>query len=206
MLKHLLILLPLSVMVFSGEVISQDRSSSAFLQFDGKLKDQNIKLQWTISGNESVDQFELQRSGVCGSFNTVGYIFTSEKQGAESYQFPDILKEEKYNYRLKMVTKSGEVRYSKILSFEKAAPIEPIKLFSNPVTTKLSMSFQSTTNLPAHITIMGLNGKIAKEEMIPSVKGVNNATIYLPAGMIKGIYLLVINDGQTQLNTRFIKE
>lgn len=90
------------------------------ISFHGNINKANkITLQWTIADNETVDQFEVQRSYDGIEFKTIGIVFSSEKKDTEDYLFYETIASfDKVMYRLKMIGKSREMDYSKTLVFQ----------------------------------------------------------------------------------------
>lgn len=90
------------------------------ISFQGNINKANkITLQWTIADNETVDQFEVQRSYDGIEFKTIGIVFSSEKKDTEDYLFYETIASfDKVMYRLKMIGKSREMDYSKTLVFQ----------------------------------------------------------------------------------------
>jgi hypothetical protein len=72
-----------------------------------------------VAKNETIDQFEIQRSYDGNEFKTIGVVFASEKKDREDYMFYETINNfGKAMYRLKMIDKNNKVTYSKILVFQ----------------------------------------------------------------------------------------
>ena len=95
------------------------------LSFHGKMDKSRITLEWTITGNEKVNLFEVEKSSNGKDFATTGLVFCSEKEGTEQYAFFEKSpRNNKMFYRIKLIDKSNTVDYSNVLSLDK---IERIK-------------------------------------------------------------------------------
>jgi len=95
------------------------------IYFLGSMNDNRLMLRWNVSDNESANLFEVEKSYDEKNFMISGLVFSSEKNGNETYFFPDILRDEKKMfYRLKLVDKNQKVKYSKVLSFQPATASE----------------------------------------------------------------------------------
>jgi hypothetical protein len=132
------------------------------MSFQGNLNNNKVMLQWAVGENETADRFEVERSVDGKNFSLAALVFTSEKAGAESYMFYENLNNSgKIYYRLKMYDKSGAINYSKTLTFQaKANSGKEIKIATNPVTDKLSFSFQADINRQANMRIYDINGQL----------------------------------------------
>ena len=177
--------------------------------FQGNLNSSNkkITLQWTVADNEIAENFELQRSTNGTVFTLAALVISSEKTGSELYTYPDYMTTDKVFYRLKMTDKSGVVNYSKILTFQ-ATTLNPgqIKILSNPVVDKLTLSFEASSNQPISARIVDMSGRVMQEKMLTSAKGINTASFPLPVNLTRGMYMVIISDGATQQSAKFLNE
>ena len=115
------------------------------MSFQGNINKANkITLQWTIADNETVDQFEVQRSYDGIEFKTIGIVFSSEKKDTEEYMFYETIGNfDKVMYRLKMIGKGKEMDYSKILAFQPnlTSNQNNTKVIGKPGNEKLSLNY-----------------------------------------------------------------
>ncbi len=108
----------------TGKLFS-DTQPVELLRFRGKMDKSRITLEWTISGNEKVNLFEVEKSSNGKDFATTGLVLCSEKEGTEQYAyFEKTPRKNKMFYRIKLIDKSQSVDYSNILSPDK---IERVK-------------------------------------------------------------------------------
>ncbi|HEV8286983.1 MAG TPA: hypothetical protein VGQ09_21885 [Chitinophagaceae bacterium] len=105
-----------------GDTITLDKELPVkLIYFFGSMNDNRLTLRWNVADNESVNLFEVQKSYDGKNFITAGLLFSSEKDGNETYFFPEILTgQEKIFYCLKMIDKHQRIKYSKVLSFQPA--------------------------------------------------------------------------------------
>lgn len=83
------------------------------LSFECSEKNNKIWLQWTVESNDRAGQFEVEKSFDGKDFKTTGFVFASEKKGAEQYAFyENTSKAKKIFYRLKLVDKAQQAFYS----------------------------------------------------------------------------------------------
>ena len=177
------------------------------LNFQGNLATNRVTLQWTVAQNEVVNKFDIERSNDGTNFTTVSFVSGSAKTGNENYQYAETIFSEKIFYRLKMTDKSGVVTYSKILVFKAgAATNNIIKVINNPVTDKLTLSFESTGNNSVSVHILDMNGRQVMQQKINTFKGNNLASLQLPATLTKGMYIANMVDGDIHQTAKFITQ
>jgi hypothetical protein len=106
------------------------------ISFQGNINKSNrVSLQWKVASNETINQFEVERSYDGIEFKTIGIVFTNEKKGIEDYMFYETINSfDKVMYRLKMTDNRKAVSFSKILVFQTKASTSNsnIKIIGNP--------------------------------------------------------------------------
>ena len=119
------------------------------------------------------------------------------------YKFSDTEAGNAY-YRLKQVDKDGTFTYSKIL--RSSCPIASIKLiiYPNPITDYADLVFRSDKNFMGHVQVFTAAGQLVKRVQIQVQRGQNKIRINLP-GLTNGTYMLRIDEGDLQLQKKFIK-
>ena len=71
-----------------------------------------VFLDWTLNNNQLVSQIEVEASTDGKNYAMAALIFTTEKNGSDTYNFYERAKTGKPFYRLKIVHKDQAVRYS----------------------------------------------------------------------------------------------
>jgi hypothetical protein len=139
-------------------------------------KNNKVTLQWRVENNETTDQFEVQRSNDGIEFKTIGIVFASEKNGVEDYMFYETINSsDKVMYRLKMIGKGNDVRYSKILAFQTKLTTgnTTIKIIGNPVTDKLTFNYTAYASQIIDVKIYDMSGRVLMSNKIASLEGNN---------------------------------
>jgi hypothetical protein len=100
--------------------VFQPNTDAGLKNFDGNIADNKTVLQWTISSNEAMDMFEVERSLDGKEFKTVGIVFTAENNGIAKYAFKEpVTNISKAFYRIKLIEKSKKASYSAVLLLNK---------------------------------------------------------------------------------------
>jgi hypothetical protein len=176
--------------------------------FQGNNNNSKTNLQWNIAQNESSDHFEIEKSYDGKIFTKIGSVLSSSKAGSETYSFAETtVDEEKIFYRLKMVDKNQTVQYSRILSFQLRAISEKnLMVINNPVSDKLTISFQSLADEKIDVKVYDITGRIRIAQPINAYKGSNLISLPLNSGFTTGTYILDVTRGSEHYGAKFIRQ
>ena len=175
--------------------------------FQGNLNNNKVTLQWTVADNETASQFEVERSTDGKNFSSAAVVFSTSKSGNESYLYWENNEAAKSYYRLKMTDKAGEVTYSKILIFQtKSVSDNGVRIISNPVNDKLTLSFDAQANQVIDIRVIDMAGRILIQQKLNAYKGSNMVSISLDSFMKGGMYIVDLTDGTTHAIAKFVKQ
>lgn len=187
------------------EVIPSQPLDINLVNFQGFLNTNKVTLNWTVLANEHVMQFEVERSNDGNYFSTAAFVFGTEKAGTDNYQFAQPMNGEVVYYRLKMTDKSNVVTYSKVLVFKNTTKSEfTLKVLNNPVTDKLTISFESATQGNATLRVLDMSGRQVMIQKLGSYKGTNTISLPLPV-LNNGMYVVDLFNGTNHYTARFIK-
>ena len=89
--------------------------SSRIISFNSVIHKKKVSLNWIVTSNEEINQFEVERSTDGKKFELAGLIFGTENAGMDNYYFFEKLKRSKTYYRVKTIAKDGSVSYSKVI-------------------------------------------------------------------------------------------
>ena len=177
--------------------------------FQGSYNNHQVQLNWSVSQNEVIDRFELEKSRNGKDFTTAALILGSEKMGEENY----IIREknssdQKIFYRLKVIDNTQQVEYSKVLEFETkpGQSMQAHVIVTNPVTDILTVSFASPVDQPATINVYDLGGRKILNQKINAYEGTNMINIPVSSILKKGMYVAEINAGTQRYASKFVKQ
>jgi hypothetical protein len=176
--------------------------------FQGNLNSNKVTLQWIVGQNETAERFEVERSFDGINFTTAALVFTTGKTGSENYMFYENLTNSgKVYYRLKMYDKSQAINYSKILAFQTtASKSNEIKILNNPVTDKLTFSFQSDISQQVMVKIIDMQGRVQIKQTLNGFQGSNMVSFPLISAFPAGTYVVKVSMGAETLTSKFVKQ
>jgi len=178
------------------------------LNFSGKnINDKNALLSWTTGAEINNDHFDIQRSGSKTDFTTIETVKSNGTSlETHNYTFTDNSPIDGINYyRLKEVSKNGNVSYSPVIAI--AFNFRKISIYPNPAHDKIYVrnneNFTKKRNLV--IRLLDYSGKLFYKQQFKS-DGVDIFTVNLPEKISNGIYILMVTnaDGEKQGNMIFI--
>ena len=166
------------------------------------------RINWTVSKNQGVKSFDLERSTNGIDFKTVAVLKATEKYNTENYICSDtIITRDIIMYRLKVMSKTQHVFYSKVLLVKSKMPSNyDIKIIGNPVRDQLSFNYNPKNVPQADIKIYNLTGKIVFNQKVSCFTGNNFISIPLTSDFAPGMYVIEIDNGILSQTAKFIKQ
>ncbi|OJJ21061.1 hypothetical protein BKI52_10850 [marine bacterium AO1-C] len=184
--------------------------NAQMVHFDGKLKENDVFLNWVISTETNVRIYEIQRALSGGKFHTIGKVAARGGEGQPVvYDFIDKdlpLGQQFVYYRLNVVNYDGTHGFSPIVDI-KIETINKLDLKLSPNPVKTGQTSQLTFEAPkagsATISFINMMGIAIKKQNIAINKGYNLVNIGTQ-GLKAGIYLIKLNTGEIQESKRLV--
>jgi hypothetical protein len=173
------------------------------------------KIQWTTLTENNCLGFELLRSNTNNGndFSSVRFINSKAINGNSSallsYTFDDATATASNTYyKLKQLDKDGKFSYSNtiLVKATKAAALEIVSMYPNPVATQLNIVISSPTYRKASIIIADVYGKNIINQNVNLNAGDNNAAIIVNQ-LAAGTYTLklICENGCETTVKKFVK-
>ncbi len=179
-----------------------------FISFQGNVSNSIAHLSWEASQNETVKQFEVERSINGFTFTALATINSNNNTGTAAYLYLDNMKDELVYYRIKMTDKSGVVTYSKMIILKSnSVKVNGLKIINNPVLDdQLSFEFTSMSSGPANLMVIDMMGRIRVKQLINSHEGTSVINVLMPSALEPGVYVAEIITGTEHFTARFIRQ
>jgi uncharacterized repeat protein (TIGR01451 family) len=170
------------------------------LKFKGSLIDDKSVLSWTMNGDESVSNYEIEYSENGTSFSTAGKVASKgNTNAANSYQFTDIEHafSSKRFYRLKVNQKGGSYTYSGVIMLDlKDMDIQAVP---NPFDKTINVQVRLKTAENVRIRLVDLTGREVYTSTEQLGIGGHSILIRIPTALPKGMYVLEVKTDTEQL-------
>lgn len=177
---------------FSGFFVKTQLSTLPLrlLDFSGKAAGGCAQLYWQTADEVNVKEFVMERSTDGISFVPAGTI-ASAGDGDHRYTYTDCsLYTGIVYYRLKIEDLDGKFSYSSIVKIKVSG--STVRLFPNPATDKVHLSFNDLSLLNTRVRVTDAGGRLVMQEVITSQPHSLDISRLSP-----GAYLLQFSDGTT---------
>jgi hypothetical protein len=176
-----------------------------FLQFTGLPQDNTVLLNWTIITPKDIDYFEVERSIDNSIYLKVGTVTDPVKLNEpQSLAFTDNISginNDIIYYRLKVIAKTGEIKYSNVLVVRRMQTKTMVSLMPNPANNYVNINLYADRSSQGTVTVIDKLGRRIVTQETKFVKGANN--IYLSLEKYgQGVYSVVIETA----NEKIIKQ
>ncbi|OQP63190.1 hypothetical protein A3860_25200 [Niastella vici] len=178
-------------------------------QFYAQKQTSKVVLQWSTSSEEDVKQFVIERSNDGKTYKAIGTVAaTGNSTITKNYSFADqspFMSSLNY-YRLKMQDVDGNYKYSKILTIKFDGQLTTnMQVYPNPVKDLLQVQLPDGLNGTVGLQIIDMQGRVVRRNNLGSDGNALNTTVDV-SSLVKGIYILKAQAGNTTVITRFTKQ
>jgi uncharacterized delta-60 repeat protein len=177
-------------------------------QFYAQKQTSKVILQWQTASEEDVKHFVIERSNDGKTYKAIGQVAAAgNSTTTKNYMFADQSPFTPANnyYRLVMVDADGIYKYSKtlIVKFDGLLTTN-ITVSPNPVKDLLQVQLPDGLKGTVGIQIIDMQGRVVKRNNLASDGNALNTTIDVTS-LLKGIYILKAQAGNTSVISRFTK-
>ncbi|MGG9960176.1 T9SS type A sorting domain-containing protein [Ferruginibacter sp. SUN106] len=167
-----------------------------FLGFTGSTQNTQVLLSWTILTTKEVDHFEIERSLDNTTYIKVGTVSDAVKLNEpQSFGSTDDIagiNSDIIYYRLKVVGKSGEIKYSNVLVVRKSLVKTPVAIMPNPANDYVSVKFFAEKESEVTIRLVDNLGKTVLIQKQRVSKGNNVLQLNNLAKYSAGVYTVQV--------------
>lgn len=175
--------------------------------FSAEAHHNSVTLSWTTSVESNSDHFELEKSTDGTSFQLLQQIPAAGNSSSE-IKYSGFDGKPVYGtnfYRLKMVDKDGRHSYSRVVAVKINQATDELIIFPNPVTNVLRLQVPPLKNQEAIIEVGDATGKTVVTQTIRSGNYLRSTSIDI-SPLAKGVYMVILSDGNEKKQQRFVKQ
>jgi len=171
-----------------------------FISIKATQKDKAVLVEWNVENESDMQQYEVEKSADGASFLEAGMV-SPLNNGAGSYSWTDTKLFEGYNYyRIKRVSKDGQISYTKIIRVVVGKIATNISVYPNPITD--GSIHLKMFNMPTGVYAVKLTNSMGQAIFSGKVTHSENNAIEMISvrHLAKGIYQLEVikPDGTVQ--------
>ena len=166
-----------------------------FIKFTGAAQNNLVPLSWTIIALNDVDHFEIERSIDNITYLRVGIVNDAVKLNQQqSFGLTDdisAISNDIIYYRLKVIGKAGEIKYSSVLIVRRTSSKTPVTIMPNPANGYVTVSISVDKNIQATIILIDKVGRKVLSQNENLTKGFNTINLKLDK-FSEGVYAIII--------------
>ncbi len=164
------------------------------------------KLNWTISNELNVNNYELQRSDDGINYYTIYTHNAYNRNGTEFYSYNDnkALKGTAF-YRLKVNSLGAQIKYSNVVTVSAGDTGKEFYVITNPVDNDIDLYADAAVKGIYNYTIANTAGQVMQSGKL-EIKNTGIYSIPLKPLFARGAYILVIQNEDTRLQKTIIKK
>lgn len=181
--------------------------ASSLLSFTGLSVPAGVNLEWKVTNETGVQEYQLESSANGNDFTWLGrQNAMNNNSGNATYHFTDTRKAagEYTWYRLKIMNRDGSSKYSDIVKVKRPLLFEAA-IVPNPVkTNQVAMRISSDIPQKIDISVYNAKGQRLYQSRFSIQTGVNNLSISLPS-LAAGTYTVSVNGEKGRIWQSFIR-
>ncbi len=175
------------------------------VSFTGKNNEHTNVLSWKVDNENDLAYYELQQSVDGQKFSSISQI---KATGNGNYSYADNISTAAlsiYYYRLKMVDKDGNFKYSPVVKISIRAKGKFASVNPNPFKQKIELSIESLVPDKATLIINDIDGRQLYKQIKNVITGNNIIEINEAGKFSEGTYLLTIIESQQIQSIKIVK-
>ncbi|NOT91483.1 Ig-like domain-containing protein [Ferruginibacter sp.] len=171
-----------------------------FLNFAGSPQNTQVLLNWAIITTKDVERFEIERSLDNATYTKVGTATgTTKLNEQQNFGYTDNItgiSNDVIYYRLKVIGKAGEIKYSNILVVRQNQTKTPVSIMPNPAHEYVSVRFFVEKGSEVTLRLIDNIGKTVLIQKQKVAKGNNTVQLNNLTKYSAGVYTLqvLVND------------
>ena len=179
-----------------------------FLDFSGRLNNDNALLHWTTRDEVNTSSFEVERSIDGRTYQSIGSVTAFNTPGTHTYQFTDpqvsLLGSKIIYYRLKLRDIDGRATHSRIVAIS-IDNKNLVMIYPNPAGQTLNLTVTVHKKETVKIEILDQLGRSVRQQSITANAGSNTYAIELTE-LASGSYHLKLTGETVKETKQFIKK
>jgi hypothetical protein len=182
-----------TVTIVLGDTLVCSVLSDFLLSFRGIFRNEKVELIWSVTQNNNIDHFEIEKSFDGDAFLRIGSV-TKIPDALVYISFDELnhlLAGSFIYYRLKIVGSNGIAVYSKIIAISTGQQV-PVRITPNPVRDRMQIFLNGDANDEATVIIYGPSGKLIYHKKERLQKGLNTLTVYKVPDWSHGLYIVTV--------------
>lgn len=176
---------------FKADLFDASTLPVRLIDFSGVNRGNYNELHWTVSQEQDLSKYELERStdGINYSRITTKAPSGSASQITYTHNDPVLTGATEFYYRLKIVDNDGKITYSSVIFIRTSAKTK-ISVLNNPFTEVIALQYNMSNDAVINIGLYNASGALVRKEQYKATAGTGTYTLYGVGTIPPGIYFL----------------
>ncbi|MBL7725985.1 MAG: T9SS type A sorting domain-containing protein [Chitinophagaceae bacterium] len=192
--------------VFRSDLYQHTVLPATLTDFSGTGYAEYNQLKWTVTQEQSLLRYELERSTDGSSFIRVASITAQNSPVEVSYNHNDITSLFETYYRLKMIDIDGTITYSSVVFIRKAGAKNEFSVLGNPFNTEIVLKYKLSRDQKVSVQLLNAAGSLLRKEEYAATAGTGIYTIGGFQYLTPGVYLLKVESGNDLQTIKLMKK
>lgn len=177
------------------------------MNFSGSNAGTQNQLRWTVSQEQNLDRYELQRSADGIHYQTIKTTAPRNTTSETTYTHNDPVNSSnaEYYYRLKIIDTDGSFEYSAVV-FIRVVVKDNFLITGNPFHDFTSLKYTIAKDQTISVNYFNSAGAFLRKEDYNATAGTGIYTLYGLANYPPGMYLLKLQSGNQSETFKVIKQ
>ncbi|MBC7866291.1 MAG: T9SS type A sorting domain-containing protein [Gloeobacteraceae cyanobacterium ES-bin-316] len=172
-----------------------------YLQLNAAESKNSVSLNWGVMSTSPLKTFEIERSTDNINFEKISSqsadVPLEQLRNFTAYDNINLVNSDVIFYRIKVIAKNDQEKYSNVVVIRKTSTKQPITLQPNPANNVASLRFYADKETQVTISIKDVTGRVVHTQKATAFKGNNSVQLSGLAKYSNGVYnvhILINND------------
>jgi len=181
---------------------------STLLAFQGLEKKGLVALQWKIEKDNHLKVVMIEKGSTYSLFSPIAEISMIGGRSQQiNYSFQDNESiQGNVFYRLKMISVTGEIKYSNVLMFQSGKLLKEFKIYPSVVNNAATLQITSATSTTGSFQLVDYTGRVVIQKNIMVQEGTNNIIVNNLGGVHPGHYMVLLKVNDKVYNQKIFKQ
>jgi hypothetical protein len=164
--------------------------------FSAAVKDQSVQLDWMVSNERQVQEYQVERSGDGRTWEVLSTVPAQQGNGSlKKYVYLDLRAFSSLrHYRIKQIDLDGAFTYSPVRTVDLSSVGKSIRIFPNPIGEKFFIASPDYNNKAVTVEVFSSSGILIGKEIKQLTNNQVEVSMTGRYALAKGILLIRVSD------------
>lgn len=192
--------------VFRSDLYQHSVLPATLTDFSGTGHTGYNQLKWTVTQEQNLSRYELERSIDGSSFARVATVTAQNQNTETTYTHNDNTALFETYYRLKIIDIDGSFTYSSIVFIRKTTAKNEFSVLGNPFGSEIVLQYKLSRDQKISVQLINAAGSLLRKEEYAATAGTGIYTIGGFQYLTPGMYLLRVDSGNDRQTIKLMKK